>query len=146
MTRPARVVINLAALRHNLVRVRELAPKSRVMAIIKADAYGHGITRVANVLSDADAFGVACLEEARQLRSAGISQPIILLEGPYAAVELNEIIELDLQVVIHDISQVEMLDHANLARPVTVWLKIDSGMHRLGFLPEFFTEVWQRLN
>lgn len=146
MTRPARVVINLAALRHNLVRVRGLAPKSNIMAIIKADAYGHGITRVAKTLSGADAFGVACLEEARQLRSAGIIQPVILLEGPYAAVELTEIVELDLQVVIHDMSQVEMLERASLAKPVTVWLKIDSGMHRLGFLPEFFSEVWQRLN
>ena len=145
MTRPARVVINLKALRHNLARVRELAPNSSVMAIIKADAYGHGITRVAKVLSSADAFGVACLEEARQLRSAGITQPVILLEGPYAAAELNEIVELDLQAVIHDMSQVDMLESMNLTKPVTVWLKIDSGMHRLGFLPELFSEVWQRL-
>jgi alanine racemase len=145
MTRPARVVINLKALRHNLARVRELAPNSSVMAIIKADAYGHGITRVAKVLSDADAFGVACLEEARQIRVAGITQPVILLEGPYAAVELNEIVELDLQVVIHDLSQVDMLESVSLSKPVTVWLKIDSGMHRLGFLPELFPEVWQRL-
>ena len=145
MTRPARVVINLKALRHNLARVRELAPNSSIMAIIKADAYGHGITRIAKVLSSADAFGVACLEEARQLRSAGIIQPVILLEGPYAASELTEIVELDLQAVIHDMSQVDMLESVNLAKPLTVWLKIDSGMHRLGFMPEFFPEVWQRL-
>ncbi len=146
MTRPARVVINLKALRHNLARVRELAPKSNIMAIIKADAYGHGITRVAKALSSADAIGVACLEEARQIRAAGITQPVILLEGPYAVVELNEIVELDLQAVIHDLSQVEMLEKVSLTKPVTVWLKIDSGMHRLGFLPELFSEVWQRLN
>ena len=146
MTRPARVVINLKALRHNLARVRELAPNSSVMAIIKADAYGHGITRVANALSSADAFGVACLEEARQIRATGITQPVILLEGPYAAGELTEIVQLDLQAVIHDLSQVEMLESVSLSKPVTVWLKIDSGMHRLGFLPELFPEVWQRLN
>lgn len=146
MTRPARVVINLKALRHNLARVRELAPKSNIMAIIKADAYGHGITRVAKALSSADAIGVACLEEARQIRAAGITQPVILLEGPYAVVELNEIVELDLQAVIHDLSQVEMLEKVSLTKPVTVWLKIDSGMHRLGFLPELFSEVWRRLN
>ena len=146
MTRPARVVINLAALHHNLARVRELAPDSSVMAIIKADAYGHGITRVAKALSSTDAFGVACLEEARQLRAAGITQPVILLEGPYTAAELNEIVELDLQAVVHDMLQVAMLESVSLTKPVTVWVKIDSGMHRLGFLPEFFPEVWQRLN
>ncbi len=145
MTRPARVVINLGALRHNLARVRELAPNSRIMAIVKADAYGHGITRVAKALSSAGAFGVACLEEAGQLRAAGITQPVVLLEGPYAASELTEIVQLDLEVVIHDMSQLEMLESVNLNSPVPVWLKIDSGMHRLGFLPEFFPEVWQRL-
>ena len=146
MTRPARVVINLGALHHNLARVRELSPKSRIMAIVKADAYGHGITRVANVLSSVHAFGVACLEEARELRAAEISQPVVLLEGPYAASELNEIAHLNLEVVIHDMSQVEMLENVNLTRPVPVWLKIDSGMHRLGFLPELFPQVWQRLH
>ena len=146
MTRPARVVINLGALRHNLARVRELSPNSRIMAIVKADAYGHGITRVATVLSSADAFGVACLEEARELRAAGITQPVVLLEGPYAASELTEIVQLDLEAVIHDRTQVEMLESVNLTSPVPVWLKIDSGMHRLGFLPEFFQEVWQRLH
>jgi alanine racemase len=145
MTRPARVVINPGALRHNLARVRELSPGSRIMAIVKADAYGHGITRVAKALSSADAFGVACLEEARELRAAGITLPVVLLEGPYAASELTEIVEFDLEVVIHDMTQVEMLEDVNLKRPVPVWLKIDSGMHRLGFLPEFFQEVWQRL-
>lgn len=146
MTRPARVLINLNALRHNLHRVRTLAPRAKVMAIVKADAYGHGITRIAKALSAADAFGVACLEEARQLRSAGIAQPVILLEGPYSAGELNEIVQLDLDIVVHDLTQIEMLESAHLSAPVSVWIKIDSGMHRLGFLPEIFDEVWRRLN
>ncbi len=145
MTRPSRVVINLNALRHNLNRVRTLAPRAQVMAIVKADAYGHGITRVAKALSNADAFGVACLEEARQLRTAGIQQPIILLEGHYSAAELTEIRALDLDIVVHDVSQVEMLESTRLPQPLRVWLKIDSGMHRLGFLPELFSDVWQRL-
>ncbi len=85
MTRPSRVVIDKAALRHNLQRIRELAPNSRVMAIIKADAYGHGIVRVARTLTDADAFGVAFLEEAEQLREAGITTDIVLLEGMHKA-------------------------------------------------------------
>jgi alanine racemase len=146
MTRPARVVINLAALHHNLARIRMLAPHSKIMAIVKADAYGHGITRVARSLRSTDAFGVACLEEARELRAAGISHPIILLEGPYSGTEMSEIAALELDIVVHDESQVCMLEKAHLARPVAVWLKIDSGMHRLGFLPELTRTIWQRLH
>lgn len=146
MTRPARVVINLSALRHNLARVHELAPACKIMAIVKADGYGHGLTRVAHALAAADAFGVACLEEARELRGAGIKQPIILLEGPYSANELTKIVNLGLDIVIHDVTQVEMLERAVLPGPVVVWLKVDTGMHRLGFLPEAITRIWQRLN
>lgn len=145
MSRPARVVINLSALRHNLNRVRTLAPQSRVMAIVKTDAYGHGITRVARALSTADAFAVACLEEARQLRGSGIVQPVILLEGAYSAVELPEIVQLGLDMVVHEPAQVEMLESARPAQPINVWLKVDTGMHRLGILPELFNNVWRRL-
>ena len=145
MTRPARVVINLSALRHNLNRVRTLAPQSRVMAIVKTDAYGHGIARVARALSSADAFGVACLEEARQLRASGIVRPVILLEGAYAAAELPEIAQLDLDIVVHDVTQVEMLEGARPVKPLIVWLKVDTGMHRLGIMPGLFDDVWRRL-
>lgn len=144
MTRPARVVINLAALRHNINRVRQLAPHSKVMAIVKADAYGHGITRVGQTLTSADAFGVACLEEARELRESGITQPIILLEGPYSGNELVEIQKLKLEIVVHDLTQIEMLEKFQSKKPVKVWIKVDTGMHRLGFLPEDFAEIWQR--
>ena len=146
MTRPARVVIDQAALRHNLAQVRALAPRSKVMAIVKADAYGHGITRVAMALRSADAFGVACLEEARELREAGITQPLVLLEGPYSAAEMDEISALKLDIVVHDQSQLSILEKTRVSRPVAVWLKIDSGMHRLGFLPENVGPVWKRLN
>ena len=132
MTRPSRVVINKQALIHNLNRVRELAPKSKVMAVIKADAYGHGIVRTAQTLKDADAFGVACLEEAEQLRSADINNPIVLLEGPHKAIDLKRIVELQLEAVIHNEMQIENLEQAELQEPLQVWLKIDTGMHRLG--------------
>ena len=145
MTRPARVIINLAALRHNLARVRQYAPDSKVMAIVKADAYGHGITRVARALSAADAFGVACLEEARQLRQAGVGQRILLLEGPYGAAELAEIQHLGLDVVVHHRFQLELLEQVESGAPLQVWLKVDSGMHRLGFAPEQVQEARQRL-
>ncbi len=145
MSRPAKVVINLSALRHNFSRIRTLATDSKIMAIVKADAYGHGIARIAQSLEHADAFGVACLEEARELRQANIKQRIILLEGPYAGEELNEISELELDIVVHDVSQVEMLEQSQLNKPVDVWLKIDTGMHRLGFLPDMVNDVISRL-
>jgi len=145
MTRPATVVINLSALHKNLARIREITPSSKIMAIVKADAYGHGLTRVAKALSAVDAFGVACLEEAKQLRGTGIEHPIILLEGPYIKDELAEIDNLKLDIVLHDQGQVEMLEQAALVNPVSVWLKVDTGMHRLGFPPEEIDEIKRRL-
>lgn len=144
MTRPARVVVDLDALRHNLSSVRRFAPGARVMAVVKADAYGHGIERVARVLDTADAFGVACLEEAEQVRSAS-RQPVVLLEGPYAGDELSRISHLDADIVVHHAFQIELLERARLRRPLKVWLKVDSGMHRLGFDPAEVPGVWQRL-
>jgi len=145
MSRPAKVVISLSALRHNFSRIRTLAPDSKIMSIVKADAYGHGIAQIAQSLEDADAFGVACLEEARELRKVNIKQRINLLEGPYAGEELSEISELGLDIVVHDISQVEMLGQTLLNKPIDVWLKIDTGMHRLGFLPDLVNDVILRL-
>lgn len=145
MTRPARVIIDIAALRHNLSRIRSIAPGSRVMAIVKADAYGHGLESVATALTSVDGFGVACLEEAEQLRESGVSRRILLLEGPYNPAELDPVQALELDVVLHHESQLQMLEQAQLKAPVNVWLKIDSGMHRLGFRPEDANAVWQRL-
>ena len=145
MSRPAKVVISLSALRHNFNRIRTLAPDAKIMAIVKADAYGHGIDRIAQSLEHADAFGVACLEEARELRQANIKQRINLLEGPYAGEELAEISELGLDIVVHDISQVEMIEQTQLNRPISIWLKIDTGMHRLGFLPGLVNDMVSRL-
>ena len=145
MTRPARVIIDLDALRHNLSRVRNYAPGSKIMAIVKADAYGHGITRVARALADADGFGVACLEEARQLREAGVDKQILLLEGPYSVEEMDDIQRYRLDMVIHHWFQVSLLDSAAITTPVHVWLKIDSGMHRLGFAPSEVGKVWRCL-
>lgn len=145
MTRPTYMQINADALRHNLKQVRKLVPSSRVLAMIKANAYGHGLINVAHALADADAFGVAFLEEALQLRAAGIQQPIVLMEGFYGATELAEISQNDLAVVVHQYSQLEILEQQELKTPLTVWLKIDTGLHRLGFLPEEVAEVWRRL-
>lgn len=145
MTRPSRVVIDKQALKHNLQRVRELAPHSKIMAVIKADAYGHGLVRVAKTLNKADAFGVACLEEAEQLRAASITTPIVLLEGPHKTVDLTVIAKLNLDIVVHNDFQLEMLENAELAEPLQVWMKIDTGMHRLGFRLDKVTDILKRV-
>ena len=145
MTRPSRVVIDKAALKHNFQRIQESAPKSKIMAILKADAYGHGLIRIAKTLSDADAFGVACLEEAEQLRSASILTPIVLLEGPHKAADLSHIVKLNLDIVIHNEFQLNILEHAEINEPLQVWVKIDTGMHRLGFPVDKINSVLQRL-
>lgn len=145
MTRPSRVIIDIKALEHNFSRIKELVHNSKVMAIIKADAYGHGIVRVAKTLRDADAFGVACLEEAEQLRIASITTPIILLEGPYKPNDLSLIIKLNLEVVIHNEYQLELLEKSKIDGAIKVWLKIDTGMHRLGFSVDKTEEMLRRL-
>ena len=145
MTRPSRVVIDKKALKHNLQRVREHAPNSKVMAIIKADAYGHGLVRVAKTLTDIDAFGVACLEEAEQLRVAKITNPIVLLEGPHKAIDLPRIEQLQLDVVIHNEYQLEILEQIKLDEPLQAWIKIDTGMHRLGFAVNKVNAVLERV-
>jgi len=145
MTRPSKVIIDLAALRHNYSRVQQIARGCKVMAVVKADAYGHGLVRVANALSMADAFGVACLEEAELLRQSNITSPIVILEGPYSALELRQIELLNLDIVVHHQSQLEMLEQSDLKSPLKVWLKVDSGMHRLGFDLGDVTSIWNRL-
>lgn len=136
MTRAARATVDTAALQHNLRTVRRIAPRSRVMAVIKANAYGHGLVGVARALRDADAFAVARIEEAVALREAGLDNPIVLLEGAFEAAQLPLAASLGLEVVVHSPEQLAMLEAAQLTRPLDVWLKLDTGMNRLGFPPE----------
>ena len=134
--RPARALIDLQALRHNYRLARE-ATGARALAVIKADAYGHGAVRCAEALAaEADGFAVACIEEGLELREAGIRQPILLLEGFFEASELELIVAHDFWCVVHCAWQLEAIERASLARPLNVWLKMDSGMHRVGFFPE----------
>lgn len=143
--RPARALIDLAALRHNYRLARQLHG-GRALAVVKANAYGHGAVRCAQALAgEADGFAVAFLEEALELRAAGLQQPILLLEGVFAAEELAEVAHHRLWIVVHHEAQIEMLERTPLAAPVHVWLKINSGMNRAGFLPAAVETVWQRL-
>lgn len=200
MSRPTHATIHLDALRHNLARVRELAPRSRVMAVVKADGYGHGLERVALALEGADAFGVAALADAERLRSAGLSQRIVLLSGFDEAADLAALRRLNVDPVLHHDSQLALLEqdaasqvlgganpaaeesptaergtgsgalstkrisgrdskeppipghalHGAKAKaetnyPLRCWIKLDTGMHRLGFAPERARELRQRL-
>jgi len=115
-----------------------------VAAAIKADGYGHGLAQVARTL-DADAFAVACIEEALALRDAGVNRSIVLLQGVFEAAELSLCARHGLDIVIHHPEQALMLERARLERPLRVWLKIDTGMHRLGLEPETIAAMFRRL-
>ena len=145
MARPTSATIHVDALRHNLGQVRARAPRSRVMAVVKADGYGHGLERVARALIGADAFGVAALSDAERLRAAGISQPILLLSGFDEPGDIDRLRGLNVWTAIHHVSQLEMLEQAPAGEPIDCWLKLDSGMHRLGFAPEAFRDAHRRL-
>lgn len=144
MTRPLRAFIDLHALRHNLGCVQRLSPHSRIMAIIKADGYGHGLQRVAAALHPANAFGLASLEEALQLREVGIAHPLCLLEGFFEPAELHHLTRHRIATVIHNEEQLQVLEQSRLAGSLDVWIKIDTGMHRIGFPPERLAEVLNR--
>ncbi len=120
-------------MRGNLARIREVAPRSKVMAVVKANAYGHGLVPTALCLADADAFAVARLEEAMALRGAGVRKPIVLLEGVFDAEQLAEAARQNLEIVVHEREQLALLERAPAGHRFVVWLKIDTGMNRLGF-------------
>ncbi|MEC8902485.1 MAG: alanine racemase [Pseudomonadota bacterium] len=144
--RPLVAHIDLDALRHNYQLACRCAPQSRSVAVIKADAYGHGALACARALeTDVPAFAVACIEEALSLREGGIKAPIVLLEGIFSADELALVDQHRLWISVHSAWQVEALLAYSPRQPIPVWLKVDSGMHRLGFSPEEATSVWQRL-
>lgn len=146
MTRGARAVIDLAALRHNLSRVREVAPGTRVLAVVKADAYGHGLLRVATALAAAvDGLAVARIDEALALRQAGITVPVLLLEGVSTPAQLAEARTHGLDIVVHRPAQLDWLEAAPPGDTLAVWLKIDTGMHRLGFPPDASIQAYRRL-
>ncbi|MBK8814067.1 MAG: alanine racemase [Methylococcaceae bacterium] len=137
--------IDLAAVRHNLNIVRNHAPQANIMAVIKANAYGHGMVRIAKALENADAFAVARIDEAVRLRQAGIRQRIAVLQGFSTDEELQYLIDFNLEAVIHSNHQIEMLENRQDRTALTVWLKIDTGMNRLGFKPKETDKVIQQL-
>jgi alanine racemase len=142
----ATAVIDRRALRHNLQQVRRQAPQSRLSAGVTATAYGHGLLETAHTLQDADCYGVARIGEALKLRSGGIVKPILMLEGFFSAEDLPVLVANNIETAVHSIEQLEALEQATLARPVPVWMKLDTGMHRLGVRPEHAEAFYQRLS
>lgn len=139
------VTVDAAALRNNLAVVRRFAPAARVIAAVKANAYGHGLVHAARALAGADAFGVARVEEGLALRAARIAHPIVVLEGVFAASELEVAAGHDLQLVVHSFEQLAMLEQYAARHRFAVWLKLDTGMNRLGFRPDELAAAHARL-
>jgi len=142
--RPIRARIDTAALRHNLGVAKRRAPRSRVWAVVKANAYGHGLARAAKALP-ADGLALIELEAALELRRAGEKRPILLMQGFYSADELGAIVANDLTTVVHDAEQLAMLEKASLPSKIPVYLKLNTGMNRLGFAQGEFRDALARL-
>lgn len=143
--RPIQATVHLSAFAHNLQIARSRAPKAKVMAVIKANGYGHGLLNAALGLKGADGFAVLSLDEALALRSAGYQQAILLLEGVFSADELEAVSQHHISIVVHSDAQIDMLLNAQLPHPVSVHLKLNTGMNRLGFVPAQFSYALARL-
>ncbi|MBV7308040.1 alanine racemase [Acinetobacter sp. CWB-G5] len=134
--RQATVYIDSQALQYNLNRVKQLAPNAKIVSMVKANAYGHGVKDCLAALSETDAFGVACLQEALEIRELGFKQPITLIEGVFSADEMPTVIEQNIECVVHQQQQVDwLIAHKTtyIAQKLKVWVKLNSGMNRLGF-------------
>ncbi|PCJ42476.1 MAG: alanine racemase [Moraxellaceae bacterium] len=145
MSRGTCAVIDLAALRQNYQVIKQQAGTSQILAIVKADGYGHGMTSIARALPESDGFGVAILEEALLLRAAGITQKILMLEGALSLDEMQQAGEAKIDVVVHQLEQVAFVEQIGSDVSLNVWLKVDTGMHRLGLEPEDVQEAYRRL-
>ena len=146
MPRPILATIHLPALRHNLARMRAAAPDAKVWAVVKADAYGHGIERVYEGLRGADGFALLDLQEAERVRTLGWRGPILLLEGAFQPRDLELCSRLGLWHTVHCDQQIDWLAAHKTQVPQRVFLKLNSGMNRLGFTPQRFRAAWARLD
>ena len=146
MIRTAYAVINLKAIPHNVQQVRVAAPHSKIMAVIKANAYGHGLLRVAQALDGlVDGFAVARVQEGVRLRKAGLKQRIVVLEGFTEREELQDLLHYDLDASLHSPHQLEILSHQSESKQLNVWLKLDTGMNRLGFKSTDVHRIYEQL-
>lgn len=144
--RRATISINETALKNNLRKVREYAPNSKVMAVIKANAYGHGMLSVAKQLVDADLFAVAMSAEAFALRADGCHKPVVVLQGFFDTTELEQFSKLNISTVVHQRKQLNVLLAHDSLKPIDVWIKVDTGMHRLGISVDEVTSYYNQLH
>ena len=145
MPRPIRATISAAALAHNLAIARKHAGAAKVWAVVKANAYGHGLLRAAQALREADGFALLDFVDALRLRNAGIDKPILMLEGFFKPEDIALLARHRLTPVIHNIEQIEMLEKAGIEGTLEVYLKVNSGMNRLGFAVDNVRFAWNAL-
>lgn len=145
MARPAHLNINLSALKHNLKRLRALAPQSKLLAVAKANAYGHGIADLLPAFEEADGLGVCCVEEALELYELGYRKPIVVLQGFYDPAELKDIARCGFVTIVRDFEQLRLIETTNLKKPLSAWLKTNTGMNRLGFKLKEFSDAYSLL-
>lgn len=141
----AYITIDMSALRHNFQRVKALTGGRSVLAMLKANAYGHSIEHIAKALPQADAFGVASLAEGLQIRAAGVQQPVVLMQGVIDNEELELAIQNNFELVVHQPIQIELLKRRAETSALKVWFKINTGMNRLGFEPQDALQRHQEL-
>jgi alanine racemase len=145
MNPAAYAILNLEAVQHNLQIARHYSPNAKIMAVIKANGYGHGLLRIASALQTVDGFAVARVDEGIRLRTAGVTTRIALLEGFTCAEELDNLINYQLDAVVHSFRQVEIFEQRDEQAQIAIWLKMDTGMNRLGFKAHEFKAVYERL-
>lgn len=145
MPRPIRATIDAGAMAHNLAIARRQAGEARVWAVVKANAYGHGLERAAKAFADADGYALLDFIDALRLRNAGVTKPILMLEGIFKPADVALLARHSLTPVIHSLAQVEMLEKRVLDRPIDVYLKVNSGMNRLGFTVDSVRIAWNAL-
>lgn len=146
MPRPITAVIHAQALRQNLAVVRQSVPNSKVFAVVKANAYGHGIERVYASFKSADGFALLDLDEAKRLRALGWTGPILLLEGIFSAQDLFDCVQYQLSFTVHNTQQVAWIQQHVYPARFDIFLKMNSGMNRLGFKPQQYRDIWQQLS
>lgn len=143
--RPLKALINQTALRYNLATVKQLAPKSKIMAVVKANGYGHGLINVAHGLIESDGFAVLSLNEAIDLREHGFEQDLLLLEGAFEAYEASIAAKMHFNLVVHSLYQLQIIEKLKLDHPIDIHFKINTGMNRLGFNPIEAKEILKTL-
>jgi alanine racemase len=144
--RPIKACINLSALTFNLQSIKKIAKNSKVMAVLKANAYGHGLIESVKAIKNVEGIAILTIEEAFKIRKAGYKNTILLLEGLFAAEEIYQAEKLNLNITLHNDRQIEFLDNVVLKNPVSVHLKINTGMNRLGFPPDQIDYLIENLN